>query len=416
MESLQSHWLAFAVALGAGLLIGVERERRKGAGTHRAIAGVRTFSIAALSGALAQSTGDSLLVAAGALTVLALTAIGYRRQRTSDPGITTELSLFLVYLVGVAAVEQPLVAGAVAVVATGLLTARTDLHRFSTEILTEGELRDILILAGASLVVLPLVPNQTVDWLGGVNPRRLWMLVVIMLALQAGGHVALRLVGPRLGLSVSGLAMGFVSSTATFAAMGARAQARSDALRPAVSGALASNVATLIQLAVVVGTVHPHALPEVMPGLLGAAAGALLAVFISLRHSGPVGETGPAEERALSVMPALFFAVLMSGLTALAAAVHAHYGERAAMAAAVLGGIADTHAAAASLAALAAGGLLPGELLVVPLMLAFTVNTGSKWVAARLGGGWAFARAVSPGLAMTVFGAAVPIVWKLLSN
>lgn len=407
--------MAFAVALGAGLLIGVERERRKGSGTHRSIAGVRTFSIASLSGALAQSTGDSMLVAAGALTVLALTAIGYRRQRSSDPGITTELSLFLVYLVGVAAVEQPLVAGAIAVVVTGLLAARSDLHRFSTEILTEGELRDILILAGASLVVLPLVPNQTVDWLGGVNPRRLWMLVVIMLALQAGGHIALRLAGPRLGLSVSGLAMGFVSSTATFAAMGARAQARSDALRPAVSGALASNVATLIQLAVVVGTVHPRALPEVMPGLLGAAAGALLAVFFSLRRSGPVAQHVPTEERALSVMPALFFAVLMSGLTALATAVHTHYGERAAMAAAVLGGIADTHAAAASLAALAAGGLLPGELLVVPLMLAFTVNVGSKWVAARLGGGWAFARAVSPGLAMTVLGAAVPVAWKLLS-
>ncbi|MEN9313615.1 MAG: hypothetical protein RIS35_8 [Pseudomonadota bacterium] len=415
MEALQTHWLAFAVALGAGLLIGVERERRKGAGSHRAIAGVRTFSIAALSGALAQSTGESLLVAAGALMVLALAAIGYRRQRSPDPGITTELSLFLVYLVGVAAVEQPLVAGAIAVVATGLLTARTDLHRFSTEILTEGELRDILILAGASLVVLPLVPNQTVDWLGGVNPRRLWMLVVIMLALQAGGHVALRLVGPRLGLSVSGLAMGFVSSTATFAAMGARARSRPEAMRPAVSGALASNVATLIQLAVVVGTVHPRALPEVLPALLGGAAGALIPVFVSLGRTGPAMQDHAAEERALSVMPALFFAVLMSALTALATAIHAHYGEHAAMAAAVIGGIADTHAAAASLAALSAGGLIPAEQLALPLILAFSVNSGSKWVAARVGGGGRFARAVSPGLAMTVAGAAAPVLWKLLS-
>ena len=48
-------------------------------------------------------------------------------------------------------------------------------------------------------------------------------------------------------------------------------------------------------------------------------------------------------------------------------------------------------------------------------MLAFTVNIGSKWVAARLGGGWAFARAVSPGLAMTVVGAALPVAWKFLS-
>jgi uncharacterized membrane protein YhiD involved in acid resistance len=34
------------VALGCGLLIGIERERRKGSGPRRAIAGVRTFTLA----------------------------------------------------------------------------------------------------------------------------------------------------------------------------------------------------------------------------------------------------------------------------------------------------------------------------------------------------------------------------------
>ena len=52
--------LGLAVALGAGLLIGLERERRKGDGPLRRAAGIRSFSLAALAGALAQALGRLL--------------------------------------------------------------------------------------------------------------------------------------------------------------------------------------------------------------------------------------------------------------------------------------------------------------------------------------------------------------------
>ena len=87
--------VGLAVALGCGLLIGVERERRKGTDPHRATAGLRTFTIAALAGALAQGLGQPWLVLLGGLLVLALVVIGYWREQSSDPGITTELALFV---------------------------------------------------------------------------------------------------------------------------------------------------------------------------------------------------------------------------------------------------------------------------------------------------------------------------------
>lgn len=410
MDSLQEHWLPFAVALGAGLLVGVERERRKGSGRHRAVAGVRTFTIASLAGALAQWLGQPLLVAIGAALVLTLIAIGYFRERGTDRGITTELALFITYLLGVAAVEEPLAAGAGGVVLAALLAARTDLHRFSTEILTEGELRDVLILAGAVLVVLPLVPNVPVGWLAGLNPRRLWTLVVIMLALQAAGHVALRVAGPRLGLPLSGLAMGFVSSTATFAAMGAKSYGRPELAGAAVSGALASNVATLIQLTVVVATVHAPALEFVAAPLAGGAIGAVAGALLSLRGSRRAPASEPVSARALRLTPALVFASLMSLLMAGGSYVHTHFGDRVAIAAIVVAAAADVHAAAASLTALIAGGRIAPEHLALPLMLAFLVNTIGKWIAARVGGGWQFARSVLPGLALTIAGLAAPAV------
>ena len=47
----------WAVALGIGLLIGAERERRKGEGRDRDAAGIRTFAITALLGAACAEIG-----------------------------------------------------------------------------------------------------------------------------------------------------------------------------------------------------------------------------------------------------------------------------------------------------------------------------------------------------------------------
>src|SRR5262249_20096512 len=152
---------------------------------------------------------DPVLVGAGAALVLALAAIGYfhdRRRQTRDPGITTELALLLTYLVGVTAMSQPALAAGAAVIIAIVLAARSELHRFSTVLLTERERRDALLLAGAALVILPAIPSTQVAWLGGVDPRRLWALVVLLIALQAAGYVAVRVGGARLGLALSGLA------------------------------------------------------------------------------------------------------------------------------------------------------------------------------------------------------------------
>jgi hypothetical protein len=195
--------VGLAVALGCGLLIGVERERRKGQQGHRATAGLRTFTIAALAGALAQGMGQTWLVAMGGLLVVALVVIGYWRDRTDDPGITTELALFATYVLGVTAVDHPQVASATAVIVAILLAARARLHQFSTDILTSQELHSALVLASSALVVMPLIPDRPLPFLSQVNPRDLWRLTVMLMALQAAGHVGLRLVGPRLGLASS---------------------------------------------------------------------------------------------------------------------------------------------------------------------------------------------------------------------
>ena len=151
--------LGFLVALGVGLLIGIDRERKKGEGPARRAAGLRTFTLAALLGAVAIVTGGELLLAAVVLGVVAFAGLSYWRARDSDPGLTTETALVLVTLLGGLAIREPAFAAALGVVVAVLLAARSALHRFVLSGLTDQEIRSLLVFAAATLVVLPLLPE-----------------------------------------------------------------------------------------------------------------------------------------------------------------------------------------------------------------------------------------------------------------
>ena len=214
--------LNLAVALGIGLLIGAERERRKGEGPSRSPAGIRTFTVASLAGAISFIVGSETLLAVATAGVVILTAVAYWRAHGDDPGLTTEIALVLTVLLGGLSMQQPALAAGLAVTVAVLLTARSRLHRFVRSVLTEDELQDVLIFAGATLVVLPLVTDRPMGPYGALNPRSIWILVILVMAISAAGYVAVRMLGARFGLPVAGLASGFISSTATIGAMGAR--------------------------------------------------------------------------------------------------------------------------------------------------------------------------------------------------
>src|SRR5271166_639922 len=241
----------FFVALALGLLIGAERERSKGAGPSRNAAGVRTFAVAALLGAVAFHLGGALLLALATTCVASLIAVSYLRTAADDPGLTTEVALALMPLLGALAVADPALASAVGVCVAILLAAKTPLHSFVTTVLSKAEVNDMLVFAAATLVVFPQLPNRYMGPFEALNPHSIWLLVVLVLAIGALGHIAQRALGPRFGLPLTGLAAGFASSTAAIGSMAGLAAKDSTLLRPAVAAALLSTVATFIQMAAV---------------------------------------------------------------------------------------------------------------------------------------------------------------------
>ena len=240
--------LGLSVALGVGLLVGAERERRKVQQSDRSAAGIRTFALAALAGAISLQLGGLFVFGVVTAIVGGLAMISAWSGRDSDdPGATTEVALVLTLLLGGLAMRAPGLAGMAGVVCAILLAARTPLHRLVGSVLTKGEVRDALILAGATLVVLPLLPDRTFGPYAALNPRSVWILVILVLSVGAGGHVAVRLAGVRFGLVAAGFLAGFVSSAATIGAMGGRARADPGQLPAASAAAVLSTVATMLQ-------------------------------------------------------------------------------------------------------------------------------------------------------------------------
>lgn len=412
MTPTQSSLLSVCVALGCGLLIGIERERRKGSGPTRSYAGVRSFALASMLGALAQILGGALVVIAGVL-ILVLSAISHGRDRSTDPGITTELALFLSFLLGVNAIDDPQLSAASAVIIAVMLNLRMPLHHFARVSLRTSELRDALILAGAALVVYPALPDAASNWLLGTNPRRLWGLVILVMSLQAAAHVALRSAGSRIGLAVSGFASGFVSSTATTAAMGARCRNDPALLRACVSATLLSNIATFLLLLIVTMTIAPSLLPHVAASLgCGFLAACAVSGVSLLGQGGAAATSAPASGRAFSIRQALAFALMLSAATGAVAYANAYLGQAAARMGAAIAGLLDVHAASGSVLSLAGSGVLAPTEALFAVLLALSTNTLSKLVAAALSGGAVFALRVGLGLAVILLAAWAPY-WLL---
>ncbi|RZU02579.1 MgtC/SapB family protein [Rivibacter subsaxonicus] len=392
MSELQAAWVGLAVALGCGLLIGIERERRKGQGDDRAAAGVRSFAVAALAGALAQSLASPWLVAVGALLVAALGVVAYLRSRSRDPGITTELALFCTYLVGVLSAQAPALGAACGVVLAVLLSARRRLHRFATEWLSEQELHDALLLAALALVVLPLIPPGPAPWLGGMAPRPLLAMVLLILGLQAAGHVALRAFGPRAGAALSGFAGGFVSSTATVASCGARVRADPAQARALAGSAGLSGVATWLQALLMTAALAPAAAAALAPVVVAAVV-ASLACSLLFWRSGAAAGPSPAAASGSALRPreALAVALLLLGVSAVVGLAHEHFGDAGLWLGVATAALADAHAPVVSLASLQAAGRLDGGQFVSGVLLAIGVNTLTRLGVALVSGGPRFA-------------------------
>jgi uncharacterized membrane protein (DUF4010 family) len=328
--------------------------------------------------------------------------------------MTTELALVVTYVVGVLAVLRPALGAGCAVAVAVLLAARGRLHHVATRLLTAQELHDGLLLAALGLVLLPLVPQQPLPWLAGLQPSVLAGLVLLILLLQAAGHMALRWAGPGVGLPLSGLLGGFVSSTATVAAMGSRSRTEPALLLPCTAAAVLSTGATWVQALVMLWAAAPALAASLSPALLAGATVALgLGGWLAWRGRQVVADAAqPATAGgALQWRQALLVAGALTGVTLIVTQAERLFGQAGTLASVAFAGLADAHAGVTAVAALSAQGRLGTAAAGSAVLVAIAANGLSRSVVAWSTGGRRFAAWVALGLVLSLAAAAGLAGW-----
>ncbi|WP_088280834.1 DUF4010 domain-containing protein [Ideonella sp. A 288] len=226
----------FLIALLIGALVGLEREKRKATEPGPTFGGIRTYTLLALVGATSawlSRTLDSPWLLAVTLAVVGAAVVASHVLQAREPdsplGLTSEVAAIAVCLLGaMVVVGDPGLAVALAVVTSALLAFKQPLHSLVRRIDTDDLFAGIK-LAIASFIVLPLLPNATVDPWDALNPYTLWLLVIFISALSLLGYVAVRVLGTTYGTAITGLAGGLVSSTATTVSFARTSQTGTDA-------------------------------------------------------------------------------------------------------------------------------------------------------------------------------------------
>jgi len=355
---LNTAW-EFGSALGLGVLIGLERQRTRG--ETKTFAGVRTFSLVALFGAVSvyasELSGLPWLVGLVFLAVSALVVTAYyATARQDDIGATTEVSVLITFFVGcICAWGQVGIAGAITVVAMLLLSLKGWLHNLARRI-EATDVEATLKFAIITLIVLPLVPNTNFgpEGLEVINPYKTWLMVVLIAGLNFIGYILVKVLGREHGLGITGLLGGLVSSTAVTLGFSQRSRTEPDLTPVLVLAILLAWTVMYFRVVVEVGVVNFALAKNLALGMLlmGAVS---LGISLLLWRRGRSKETAEVESgrNPFELGDAIKFGGLFAVVIFVASAAQAYFGDTGLYVASALAGLTDVDAIALSMANLA---------------------------------------------------------------
>ncbi|WP_235889288.1 MgtC/SapB family protein [Glacieibacterium frigidum] len=408
-----------AVALGIGLLVGIERgwqsrDERRGS----RVAGLRTFALLGFGGGIAAVLAAHGAAAVAAVLVAGATVallIGYRADARRDGQVSATEAIAALLTIGcgyLAASGMPVVGAGVAAVMVCVLALRTELHRLVAGF-DDTEIKGIARLSVLTLVVLPLLPDRGFGPYAAWNPHQIWLVVVVVSALSLLGYVAVRRLGAARGTLAAAAAGATVSSTAVTAALARQLAGDAGSGALVTAGIAVASAVMLARTLIMTALFAPFALLSLAtvigPAMLVSAGWA----FVVIRRC-----EAPGEAVALPVgnpfdlRPALILAGLVAALALVSRAALARFGDAGLAVALAITGAMDVDSAILTMHGLPAGsvgGRLAGLILVGPILANTLVKAG---LTVSIGGwrhGW---RAALPLVASAAVGlAALALLW-----
>lgn len=377
--------LLFLIALALGALVGLEREYARYRQRGQAYGGIRTFPLLALFGCLAAYLGATIsiwilvvsLFLAGVMIITTYLLLNDKAHL----GATTEIAGFLTFFIGMMVYYGPVsYAVMLAIIMTLILHLRSLLHHFAKKI-TARELRDMLLFGVITFVILPFLPNQWYGPGGLFNPYVLWLMVILISAINFIGYALIKWYGER-GTSLAGALGGIISSTAVSVSFAQRSKKQRNISRVLAVGILLANAVMFVKVLVEVFFISPSLLWLLMVPFLFLAGILAGVAYFWFKHTKPLKRLGKVNSHLsvrspLSFRFALEFGIFFAVLIAIVKLAQAHFPASSVYLISFLSGIADVDAITISLSQLVQQGLAPA-IAAKSIFIAALTNTMVK--------------------------------------
>ncbi len=371
-------------ALALGLLVGVERYRGRQPGEKKS-AGVRTFTILCLLGAVCGLFAQPVLTAVSFAAVAALVLVGYYRSPAGSLGLTTEFAALLVFWIGYLLRTHEAAAISLGIVLTIILAAKQTLHQFVREQITEAEFEATLKFLAVVLVVYPILPDREMGPYGFFNPRHVWGLIILVSTISYAGYFLIRWLGKRRGLMLGSLVGGVVSTAAVTMSLADRARSAPEAGRLMGATAVLANAVQGPRLLLLLWLVDRGLARALAAPLLGMAAVGLGGAWLLARRAGHQEVEFPLQN-PYSLKPALKFGVFFVAILLLVRLANLWLGERGILLASGIAGAGSTSAVALSVSKLLGEQSLSPLVAATAVVLGISTNAVAKWVLALVNG------------------------------
>jgi uncharacterized membrane protein (DUF4010 family) len=339
-------WLILLLSLGLGLLVGMQRQS-----ANSKTAGIRTFPLITITGSicalLAKEFGGWIL-GAGFIGIAALLIVGnLYRMKTDDEvgtGITTEVAVLLMYGIGAYLVFGEMI---VAVVVTGIITVllhfKTTLHGWVDKF-GKDDLKAIMQFVLISMIILPVLPDKTYDLYESLNPKNIWMMVVLIVGISLIGYFIYKFIRSKAGVLLGGILGGLISSTATTISYSRMARKTEAVSKLAAFVIITATSVSLVRVIIEISVVAPSSFKIFLFPLATELSIMILLVLILFFQNRKERSTMPAQSNPAELKGALIFALLYGAISFISAAIKDNFGGEALYFVSIISGLTDLDA------------------------------------------------------------------------
>jgi uncharacterized membrane protein (DUF4010 family) len=238
-----------------------------------------------------------------------------------------------------------------------------------------------LQFAIVAAVILPLLPNRTIDPFGLINPFQIWLMVVLVSGIGFLGYVLMHIFGPSRGINLMGIFGGLASSTATTISFASASREYPDMAQHYGRAVVLASTVMFPRILILILAIHPPLVLEVLIPLLLMLTTGVLIIFGTRKDGKSREDTIHPEFKItnpLKLMTAIKFGLLFALVLVVVEFAQSFLGSSGVYLASFLTGLTDVDAITLSVTRLTDNAEISISVAGAAVLIAALTNTLSK--------------------------------------